>query len=104
VNGNFDIGVFDIDGVKVVSSGATAQAVINSMQAVIVNETWIGPGLFYVGLSFDNVVATTYYINDSGNMLGCAQQANAYPLPAVATFATASNVMRICGCSRRTVP
>lgn len=90
VNGNFDMGIYDEWGARLASLGSTVQAGINTYQNEALVATF-GPGIFYMALVFDGVVARTYSSGMTAiNMiiLGCAIEANAFPLPAVATFAT----------------
>jgi hypothetical protein len=101
VNGNFDIGLYTADGTRLVSSGATAQAGISQLQTVAMAYTF-GPGLFYVALAFDNIVARVLRNASSGlaRMVGCAQMAAAYPLPATAVFAATASYIPLCGLTR----
>ncbi len=105
VSGNFDIGILDIAGCKLVSSGSTAQAGVSVTQTVDITDTQIGPGLFYLALSFNNITATVLRSTSNARflrLLGCAQEANAFPLPAVATFAlVGSNYLPACGLAAR---
>jgi len=92
--GNFDIGIYDALGNKIVSSGATAKTA--SVEHVVdIADTPIGPGLYYLAMSADG---TNNYIlcTPSGTspvplqkarLAGTLQMAAAYPLPATATFA-----------------
>ncbi len=98
LNGNLDIGIYSKDGARLLSSGATAQAGINSIQpidftALAENIRQFGPGLIYMALAFDGIVATVFrsslVLGAVGQRpLGMAQMAAAYPLPATAVFAT----------------
>jgi hypothetical protein len=84
VNGNFDIGIYAQDLTLIVSSGAVAQAGINARQTVNIAATYLGPGLFYMALVFDNVVAQVWrcpYLAPRISMIGAAEMAAAYPLP-----------------------
>lgn len=90
VSGNFDIGIFDEAGTKLVSTGATAQSGTSALQDVDITDTLLPAGTSWVGIVFDNTTATTVRINPSAlyiGPLGCYQQATAYPLPSTATFA-----------------
>jgi len=94
VNGNFDIGIYDKDGTRLVSNGVTAQVGVNQIQTVDITDTVIGPGLFYMALAFDNTVATVFRSNLAfriAKVLGVAQMDNGYVggtgLVATASFA-----------------
>lgn len=95
VSGNFDTGIYDAFGNQVVSSGATAHAGINTKQVVNITDTPLGRGLYYLALSFDNATATTQRNNalniGLASAMGVYNQATAYPLPAAATFASATS-------------
>lgn len=90
VSGNFDLGLYQENGTRLVSSGGTAQSGTSSIQVVDIADTLLPAGTTWVGVVFDNTTATTLRINPSAVYmapLGCYQQATAYPLPATATFA-----------------
>lgn len=91
-SGNIDLGVYDANGTKIVSSGSTAQSGASALQKVTVASTSIGPGIFYLAMSVDNVTATVYRTIGGQvlrtKMTGMAEQASAFVLPATATFAT----------------
>lgn len=91
---NVDVGIFDVTGVKLISSGATLQSGANLMQSVDITDTELQPGLFYIGMS----VSGTGSLFDSAALavLGCRaagmqEQATAHPLPSTATFAVCSS-------------
>jgi hypothetical protein len=108
VSGHFDVGVFTLAGAKVISTGSTVQAGINQIQAVATAETWIGPGIFYVGWVMDNAIGHILGSPFGGEraFMGFARQDATFPLPATATFASAStgSLVPACGPSRRTNP
>lgn len=91
--GNFDVGIYNSIGTKLVSSGATARAGASQEQVIDITDTVIGPGLYYVAMSADGT--NNYIMINSTNtqltrMCGVLGQASAYTLPATATFAAAS--------------
>jgi len=90
VNGYVDVGVYSLDGTRLVSSGSTAQVGAASLQSVAVVPTNIGPGVFYAAMVCDDVIGRYLRIGGSvatNRMLGIVQQTSAFPLPAVAVFA-----------------
>jgi len=91
VGGNIDIGVYDYLGNKYVTSGAVLQSGTSTYQAVNVNDVTLLPNLYYMSLAKDNVTGTVTGWGASAAIdvipLGVFQQASAFPLPAVATFA-----------------
>jgi len=108
VGNNLDIGIYSKDGTRLVSSGSTAQAGINVIQTLDITDTLIGPGLFYMALSFDGTVSTVFR-SLPGNIvfpriLGMVSMNNAFPLPASAVFATlASSTIPVFGLTVRSI-
>jgi hypothetical protein len=96
--GNFDIGIYDAGGNRIVSSGSTAKG--SSVEHVIdIADTKIGPGLYYLAMSANG---TNNYVllTPSGTspvplqkvrLYGVLNMATAFVLPATATFAAATN-------------
>jgi hypothetical protein len=108
-SGNVDIGIFDASLARLVSSGSTAQAGTNVLQAFDIADTYLaGPALYYVGLSA-SAIAATFWRTDTGTipkskLWGVAQEAAAFPLPATATLAAlASGFIPLCGMATRTL-
>ena len=95
VSGNIDVGIYDKDGTRLVSSGSTAQAGTSTIQAFNITDTLIGPGQFYLAVAMDNATGTLLRIflfpANGTKVMGVAQQASAFALPATATFATESS-------------
>ena len=96
VSGNIDVGIYDVAGTRLVSSGSTLQAGISAIQEFNIADTLLGPGLFYLAVAMDNVTGTLFRGSSGGTApvplellvtQGMAQQATAFPLPATATFA-----------------
>lgn len=100
-SGNFDIGLFNESGTKLVSSGATAQSGTSSIQLVDIADTLLPVGTTWIGLAFPNTTATVLRINPPFRYtapLGCYQQTTAYPLPSPATYARIAQVfIPMCG-------
>ena len=90
LSGNLDLGIYTANGTRLVSSGSTAQSGTNTLQVVDITDTLIGSGLFYMAIAVDNTTATVGKIAITaplGRVVGLAQQATAFALPATATFA-----------------
>lgn len=106
-SGNVDCGVFDENGVKLVSSGSVVQGTINVLQENDVTDTYIGRGRFYLALSASSGTATFFAVAPAINMckaLGMAQAAGAVPMAATYTLAAiATAYLPIFGCSLRTL-
>jgi len=107
VSGNVDAGVYDAGKRKIVSTGSTAQAVVSDVQSVNITNVTLGTGLFFLALACDNITAQFMAINSFTNLgfyktLGVYQQASAFPLPAMATFAAPTqNFLPIVGITPR---
>lgn len=95
VSGNFDIGIYDAEGTRIVSAGSTAQAGTNAVQSVDITDTLLGPGIYYMALVFDNTTATLFA--DTGwasvraaQQSGLCRVASAFALPATVTLTTSN--------------
>lgn len=93
VAGNVDCGVFDENGVKLVSAGSTVMAGASAIQNVDVTDTYIGRGRFYLALATNNTTATFFYsalgTAALARAVGVASATVVFPLPATLTLATA---------------
>ena len=96
VAGNVDVGIYSFDGRKIVSSGAvdTSGYTINTINTISVIPNRLGPGRYYCAVSGSSGTFTLFRISsgstDIHNFIGEFIQASAHPLPAAATFATAT--------------
>lgn len=105
-SGNVDVGVYSVDGTKIVSKGSTAQSGASALQSVSVTSTTLGAGMYYLAMAADNTTAT-YYRTIAGQSLrtkftGMAEMSSAFALPATATFATvAADYIPMVGLSTR---
>jgi hypothetical protein len=91
---NFDLGIYDAFGTKIVSTGSTAQAGTNNLQVVSIAQTTIGPGQYYLAGAFNGTSGTVFRYTPSTvqqQEVGVFNQNTAFPLPANATFATATS-------------
>ena len=106
-SGNFDVGVYNESFSLLFSTGSTAQSGTQAPQAVTVATT-LAPGRYYLGLAFDNNIATVHgtasHVAGTLTALGVLQQASAFPLPSTATPATCTQTfLPGFGISRRTL-
>lgn len=89
---NLDEGIFDENGTKLVSTGSVVGAGgTRDLQLTNVANTVLSPGRYWWGLSCDNAAAQMEgrtFLARTMRMVGCYQELAAFPLPAVATFAT----------------
>lgn len=89
-SGNIDVGVYSVDGTKIVSSGSVAQSGTNQKQLFNVTDTLIGRGVFYMGLTLSNTTGT--FFRNAGALallrtIGLLTETpGGFGLPANATF------------------
>lgn len=93
VSGNVDVGVYTLDGTKILSSGSTAQAGTNQKQLFNVTDTLLGIGAYYMGLTLDNITGTFFRFAPTVQavltMFGLlAENPAGFGLPANASFAS----------------
>lgn len=95
VSGNFDIGVYDARGVKIASTGSTAQAGTSTIQWVAL-DALIPAGWVTLAFVLDNTTGTTmvpstpvtHFPTRMYDALGFASEGTAHPLPATLTPVT----------------
>lgn len=93
VAGTVDCGVYSNSGVRLGSTGATAQAGVSAIQGATLALT-LGPGSYYMAIVLSSGSATLFRGAASADFLqslGMAQQASASPLPATFTLANVSS-------------
>lgn len=96
VSGNIDMGIYAVDGTKIVSIGTTAQAGTSVVQVFNITDTELWRGQFYWGLALDNATGTTINVTAGANFgsvvsgAGVYEMAAAFVLPATATFAASA--------------
>lgn len=91
-SGNFDVGIYDIAGNLIISSGATGKG-NNTEQTVDITDTVLGNGSYYMAMAADgtnNYIARAVDLNFL-KMLGVRQASSAYTLPATLTFETVAS-------------
>lgn len=94
---NNDFGIYTMDGVRLFSTGSTAQSGTNTNQFVDVTDFWLPAGDYYFALNIDNNAVNRCYGNalstENQALAGIKQQAvGAVTLPDPATFAAPSAV------------
>jgi hypothetical protein len=92
--GNFDVGIYDRNGNRLVSSGATAKGA-STEHVLDITDTRIGPGLYYLAMAADGTNNYTM-ITPSGTspvplqktrLAGVLAAESSYVLPATVTYA-----------------
>jgi hypothetical protein len=92
--GNFDIGIYDRLGNRLVSSGATAKSA-SVEQVLNITDTALLPGVYYMALAANGtnnyngwtISGVTPYMK----AMGVRQASSAYTLPSTVTFETAAS-------------
>jgi len=90
VAGNVDLGIYDINGVRLVSIGSTAMAGASTIQTFDIADTLLTPGTYFMAFASNSTTAT--HIHTGGGTAqwlrsyGVQQQATAFALPATATM------------------
>lgn len=90
VAGNADIGIYDRDGNKIVSKGATALSGTSRLQFFDITDTQLTRGIYYYAMAHDSTSTFRRFaltIAGAALAFGVKQMASAYPLPSTATFA-----------------
>lgn len=90
--GNFDVGVYDEFGNRLVSSGSTARSATSEVN-VDLTDTLLGQGVYYMALSADG---TNTYVAQAPNLnflkaCGVRQASTAFALPSTVTFQTVAS-------------
>jgi hypothetical protein len=92
IAGNLDCGIYDEQGHRLLSTGSTAQAGTTAIQSVDVPDTAISAGLVYLALAGDSGTSSIWVMGNNTTASGIAYsvylQLSAFPLPAIATFAS----------------
>ncbi|MEM3117107.1 MAG: hypothetical protein QW136_01755 [Nitrososphaerales archaeon] len=88
-SGNYDIGIYNWTGTRLVSSGSTAM--VSGANVNDITDTSLLPGWYFAALAVDNATAviTASVLAPVGAItaMGLRTQENAFPLPNTATFA-----------------
>lgn len=95
-SGNFDIGILDERGNRIVSAGSTAVGAVG-IQNVNITDTLLAPGCYFAAMNCDNVTAqfnrTAPGTQGWLQMCGCQQQnVGALPIPNPVTFSNVGQV------------
>lgn len=92
--GNFDLGIYDEFGNRLVSTGSTAKTTASSERVIDVTDTLLLPGLYYMAMAANGTDAYVATVPTSAaavpvtQLMGVRKMATAFALPATATLAT----------------
>ncbi len=97
VSGNQDLGIYTESGTNIISSGSVASAGTSAPQRfVLTTPIALNRGRYWLAAAKNDGTGTHFAWNTASTfvsrMLGCAQQATAFALPATATFATTGQI------------
>lgn len=90
VAGNVDVGIYDVLGNRLVSSGSVAQAGTSTVQTFNIADTDIPMGWYFLAVACSSTTAQFMRMSAANQLLRahCVMQMDtALPLPATATFA-----------------
>jgi len=92
--GNIDVGLYDANGNRLVSSGSTLLETVSRAQFFDIADIQLNAGRYYMAEAENATTPYLGYATDPGwsSMLGVREMAAAFPLPATATFT--DNVVR----------
>lgn len=95
-SGNIDVGIYDDQKNRIVSSGATAQAGSTAIQEFDITDTTLNPGRYYMAVAADNTTGTIFR-HAFSNVIwaggsGMLMQTSAYTLPNPANWVAAVDV------------
>lgn len=88
--GNFDVGIYDLFGNRIVSSGSTAK-VTSGESIANITDTTLGRGVYYMAMAADittNYIAISPFNISILKLCGIKELTSAFPLPATVTLVT----------------
>jgi hypothetical protein len=92
-NGNVDIGIYDLDGNRLVSTGSTAQTGTSVIQLISVTLN-LSPGTYMIALALSSATGTTTRFSvpsvQAMQAHGVRTVDTAFPLPSTVTFVATS--------------
>lgn len=95
VSGNIDMGIYDLGGNRLVSSGSVAQAGISVMQVFDITDLEIGPGAYLLALALDNLTGRfstqARSNNPEARVDGIFNVLTSFPLPSSLTLAISNH-------------
>ena len=103
---NVDVGIYDVAGTRLISSGAELTANANALQLFDITDTLLGVGKFFMAVSLNGTTDTLFRAlvgATEKQALGMWQMASAHVLPATVTFANPGDTyVPLIGCAGRT--
>lgn len=94
VSGNIAVGLYSLDGTRLINSGSVAQSgSVTALQVFDVTDTLIGAGVFYLAVTLDNTTGALQRVSVTAPMDALAgvrqETTGSFGLPATASFADA---------------
>ena len=112
-SGNIDVGIYDVQGNRIVSAGSTAMsATVNTVQELNITDTQLMPGSYLLAVACDNTTGTCYRVNGADEFglpsypvyEEAGLTAAALPNPATPVISTEANAsIYVCGIQFRSV-
>lgn len=104
INGNFDIGIYDLGLSRIASTGSVAQSGANALQEVDIADFTLDPGAYHLAFCASSATAA-YFFGLSAFMVqvGAHYMASAFPLPATLTRSGTISGVVVCGFSQRSL-
>jgi len=93
VTGNVDVGIYNENQVRLVSSGSTARSGPNGIQVIDIADTVLTPGRYFMAVVSDTTGGFLRRAAISGfenELMGNKSQTSAFPLPATAAWSDAN--------------
>lgn len=104
VNGNCDLGIYDRDLNKIVSTGSTAQAGASALQEIDITDVTLDAGVYYLAFAFSSATAAYFFSSTAFVTLnGSNYMAATFPLPATLTRSGTISGVVVCGLSQRSL-
>lgn len=93
VSGNIDVGIYDEEGVLLVSAGSTAQTGVSVAQFFNVTDTLLMPGVYFLAVALNNTTGALNAVGSSVITQVCTfvcEATSAFALPNPITIGTRS--------------
>jgi len=106
-SGNIDLGIYDFNRNKLVSTGSTAMSGNSTIQAIAIDIT-LGPGRYYMAVAIDNTTGGVMRWSPSGDDFGFIASetlwgSSSFPLPVTFTINQFPTNLPMIGLSKGTV-
>lgn len=95
-SGNIDVGIYDSQGNRIISSGSTAMsATVDTIQEINIADTELPPGNYFLAVAVDNATGRCYSSSIADELIlsevAVYEMAAAFPLPTSATMVSCTD-------------